>query len=61
MYAVNELYCGSLPGKQPDASEADKSYYAGCIYSAEQVPMKAGTFAALAFGLGLLVMHLRMK
>jgi hypothetical protein len=47
---ITNLYCGTAPA---DASSELGHIYRGCKNAAEQVPMKAGTFAAGALVLGL--------
>lgn len=62
MTFVDKLYCGKLPGAAGSNAEAnDRKVYEGCLYAAEQVPVKAGLFALGAFVLGAALMHFSMK
>lgn len=56
MNFINELYCGKGTDSRNGGSDTAVASYNGCIRAAEQIPMKAGGFAALAFVLGAAAM-----
>lgn len=68
MTFIDKLYCGKLPksttlpaGSSETQRLVANASFDGCLYAAEQVPLKAGLFAFGAFVLGAAVMHFSMK
>lgn len=55
MKFINELYCGKGTDPQNSGSDTKVAAYNGCVYAAEQVPVKAGLFALGALILGAVV------